>query len=66
MKWIPITTSIDLETGEIITKKIRDLEYQVIRTHKKVEKPPNTDGILIIRYTQECRKKPKQQSLWNT
>lgn len=61
MKWITKTLNLDLETGELISKKEMEENYTIIRKQKEtlIE---GTTGIIII--TNECRKKLKQLSLW--
>jgi hypothetical protein len=50
-KWYTISEWIDIETGEILHKKVIK-NYYKIKTIKKIEINENSG---IIKYTNECR-----------
>ena len=51
-KWYSTSEYIDIETGEIITKKIFEKEYHKLKTTRKIEILENYG---IIKYLHECR-----------
>lgn len=70
--WTTITEYYDKETGEQITKRTKEEtrheiknKYIIIKINKNVT---SKDGKATIKYTIECRKRPKQSEIkfgWN-
>lgn len=63
IKWTSQTEYVDIDTGEIITKKQQEKEYIIIKTKKHV-KINNENNIARVRYTNECTKTGKQKKLF--
>lgn len=60
--WKSSSEYVDIDTGEIITKRKALRDYQILNKSKKVEINKN-NGTGLIRYTNECRKSI-QLELW--
>lgn len=60
LKWTSTSQYVDVDTGEILTKKEVKENYKVIKTIKKIEHGTEYG---YIKYTNECRKST-QGKLW--
>lgn len=68
-KWNTIVEYVDIETGEIISKSNFERNYYRIRSTKSTEiKEVKISNEILnygyVKYTSECRRKPKQGKLF--
>lgn len=60
-RWITITTYVDVETGEVITKSEYERKYYKVKTNKKTEE---NEKYRIKKFEHECRE-TRQGNLWD-
>lgn len=65
IKWYSTTIYVDVETGEIISKSLKEREYITVKTNKTTElkEYQNGEKYGIIKHTNECRRN-RQTTLW--
>lgn len=59
-KWVTVAIYVDIETGEIITKGVKEKSYIKIRSTVKIER---NEHYAIRKFTIECERN-RQQSLF--
>lgn len=60
LKWYTVVEYVDIETGELISKSLKERKYYVIRKTKKVE-VYEYQGYGITKWTAECRRNGQQR-----
>jgi len=67
MKWYATTTYVDIETGEVISKSLKERKYITKKTNSKSEIKEYTNGEKygIVKHINECER-IRQTRLWES
>lgn len=65
IKWYAVTQYVDIETGEIISKSLKERKYITVKTSKQheIKEYRNGEKIGIIKHTNECVRN-RQGTIW--